>query len=740
VSAERSADLVASLREVVRKHARRYYVDDDPVVSDAEYDRLFRALQTLEDAFPDLRSPTSPTQRVGGVPIDAFEKHEHPKPLLSLSNAFDGAELREWYARCQRQLADAFGTTEPAVVAELKIDGLAVALTYDHGTLEVAATRGDGETGEDITHNIRTVPRIPLRLPAGEHAPSPPERMEVRGEVFMRKSEFDALNDRLAQSGETPFANPRNAAAGSLRQLDPSVTARRPLSFFAYSLGPTTAADLPDTHYATLDRIGALGLPLEAHTQRFTSLDALVDFCEGWAARRDTLDYEIDGVVVKIDRFDYQEALGAISNAPRWAVAYKFPAREATTRLKGIVVNVGRTGAIKPEAVLEPVGIGGVTVSQATLHNEDYIRDRDIRIGDTVVVKRAGDVIPQVIAPVPEARPEASGTVAHRTPPQITATLPVQPRARVGTTAATSRVRFQPFPQSGSGRHRPLPGPPRWSMPTACPACGSSLVRLPDEADVYCLNTECPAQFKRLVEHFVQRDAMDVEGLGERVAHQLVDETDVATLADLYRLSVDDLTPLEGFAEKSAQNLVDAIDASRNRPLRRLLYGLGIRHVGKTVAASIVEHFASLEDLAQATRDDLLAIDGIGPAIAESVMDWFAVDANRHLVDDLRAAGVNTTRTDAEAPDSQDVARPLDGLTVVLTGSLPDLTRREATDRIEAAGGRVTSSVSGATDALVVGDRPGSKVDQAQQRGVPIVSIDTPEAFDALVEEGLPEA
>jgi DNA ligase (NAD+) len=277
-------------------------------------------------------------------------------------------------------------------------------------------------------------------------------------------------------------------------------------------------------------------------------------------------------------------------------------------------------------------------------------------------------------------------------------------------------------------------------MPTACPACGSSLVRLPDEADVYCLNTECPAQFKRLVEHFVQRDAMDVEGLGERVAHQLVDETDVATLADLYRLSVDDLTPLEGFAEKSAQNLVDAIDASRNRPLRRLLYGLGIRHVGKTVAASIVEHFASLEDLAQATRDDLLAIDGIGPAIAESVMDWFAVDANRHLVDDLRAAGVNTTRTDAEAPDSQDVARPLDGLTVVLTGSLPDLTRREATDRIEAAGGRVTSSVSGATDALVVGDRPGSKVDQAQQRGVPIVSIDTPEAFDALVEEGLPEA
>ena len=747
ISKERAESLVTSLRSVVRGHAHRYYVHDAPVISDAEYDRLFHTLQRLEAAFPSLKSPTSPTQRVGGPPIEDFEKHAHPKPLLSLSNAFNANDLREWYTRCQRQLAETYGPTDPAVVAELKIDGLAVALTYERGTLDVAATRGDGTVGEDITHNIRTVPRIPLVLPAGpEDAPSAngsrsalPDRMEVRGEVFMRKSEFDALNERLVQNGEAPFANPRNAAAGSLRQLDPSVTAQRPLSFFAYSQGPTTGP-APETHHATLQRLDALGLPLDDHTARFTSMDGLVNFCETWAARRDTLDYEIDGVVVKIDRLDYQDELGAIANAPRWAVAYKFPAREATTRLRGIVVNVGRTGVIKPEAVLDPVGIGGVTVSQATLHNEDYIADRDIRIGDTVVVKRAGDVIPQVIAPVTAARPEERDghQPRHTPPPTYASNVPPRALSQIGTEAILSRVRFRSHHRDASPVASPVAQspspPPRWSMPDACPACGTALVRLPGEADVYCLNTECPAQFKRLVEHFVQRGAMDIEGLGERVAHQLVDAGRVTTLADLYRLTVEDLLPLEGFAKKSAHNLIDAIEKARERPLARLLYGLGIRHVGKTVAASIVEHVASLDALANTTLDDLRSIDGIGPAIAESVVDWFAVPGNQHLVAELQAAGVNTERTEAEAPpeDPSD-ARPLHNQTFVLTGRLPDLSRREAKARIENAGGRVTSSVSGNTDALVVGENPGSKVDQAQQRGVPILSIETIEQFDRLL-------
>ena len=744
VSHARAAELAPVLRSVVRRHAHRYYVQDDPLISDAEYDRLFQALQTLEATFPDVKTPDSPTQRVGGAPIDAFEKHRHPKPLLSLSNAFDATELREWYARCQRQLADDYGDTTPAVVAELKIDGLAVALTYVDGALEVAATRGDGTVGEDITHNIRTVPRIPLVVPPSD-APDVdvPKRMEVRGEVFMRKSEFNALNERLVQTGETPFANPRNAAAGSLRQLDPSITAQRPLSFFAYSRGPSSGPAL-DTHAETLDHLAALGLPMDPHTKRFTSLDALADFCTSWAERRDTLDYEIDGVVVKIDRLDYQASLGAIANAPRWAVAYKFPAREATTRLAGIVVNVGRTGVIKPEAVLDPVGIGGVTVSQATLHNEDYIRDRDIRIGDTVVVKRAGDVIPQVIAPVTGARANgASDPPRPGKPPRLTSGIPFRPREHVGTWAPhrLHRIRrsISDAPRITSQRAEETYEPPRWAMPASCPACGTSLVRLPGEADVYCLNTECPAQFKRLVEHFVQRGAMDVDGLGERVAHQLVDEGLVTTLADLYRLSVDDLLPLEGFAEKSARNLVEAIDAARHRPLHRLLYGLGIRHVGQTVAADIVQHVSSLDALMEVTMDDLLAIDGIGPAIAESVVDWCSVPGNQHLVAELKDAGVNTERTDAEAPpEEREAELPLADRTLVLTGRLPNRTRSDAKRDLESAGARVTSSVSGNTDAVIAGENPGSKVAKARDRGVAVVQIDTPDAFDALLSEGLP--
>ncbi len=687
LSREEAASLVERLREVVRGHDHRYYVQDDPLIADAEYDRLYRHLQTLERTFPSLQSPDSPTQRVGGEPIDDFEKHRHPEPLLSLSNAFDRTELREWYERCQRGLSDRFGAVEPALVAELKIDGVAMALTYEEGRLSVAATRGDGTVGEDVTHNIRTVHRIPLRIPAGSENGRPcPEHIEVRGEVFMRKSEFEALNERLVEEGEQPFANPRNAAAGTLRQLDPQVVAQRPLSFFAFAVGPISD-DEPSSHSDVLDLLDGLGLPRETHTERFDQLTPLLDFCEGWVERRDSLDYEVDGVVVKIDRHDYREELGTIADAPRWAVAFKFPAREATTTLTDIEVNVGRTGAINPEAVLDPVEVGGVTVSQATLHNEDYIRDRDIRVGDTVVVKRAGDVIPQVVRALPDAR---------------------------------------------TGDEEP------WSFPEECPACGTELVRLPDEADHFCPNSECPAQFKRLVEHFVQRDAMDIEGLGERLSHRLVDIGLIDTLADIYRIETSDLIPLEGFAEKSAQNLVEAIEASKDRPLSRLLFALGIQHVGKTVAETIVAHYPSMSALMEASVEALNAIDGIGPTIAESIVDWFAVQKNRDLVRDLASEGVNVDRQPHEAPSASAEDLPLAEVTVVLTGSLPERTRSEASEAIEQAGGNVTSSVSGNTDLLVAGDNPGSKLRDAREEDAQVLEIDSPEQFDRLLREGPP--
>ena len=492
MSREEARRLIERLREVIRHHDHRYYVLDAPVITDAEYDALYAQLEQFEAAFPELVTPDSPTQRVGGEPIDAFERVEHPEQLLSLGNAFDADALREWYARCQRGLASAFGEEmAPALTAELKIDGLAVALTYETGRLVRGATRGNGRVGEDITHNIRTIRRIPLQIPVGaDNGRTPPDRIEVRGEVFMRKSEFEALNEGLVEQGETPFANPRNAAAGSLRQLDPSITAQRPLSFFAYGTGPVTNGDLPEYQHDVLGWLDQFGLPVNPHAERFDDIERVVAFCERWAERRDSLDYEIDGVVVKIDRFDQQDELGVTAKEPRWAIAYKFPAREAMTRLNDIIVNVGRTGVIKPEAMLEPVHIGGVTVSQATLHNEDYIQERDICIGDRVVVKRAGDVIPQVVRPVTEARTGDEET---------------------------------------------------WTFPSTCPACGSEIVRLEGEADYYCLNTDCPAQFIRLVEHFVSRDAMDIEGLGEKVAVQLVEVGLVNSLADLYRLEVEDL-------------------------------------------------------------------------------------------------------------------------------------------------------------------------------------------------------
>lgn len=663
------------LRALLHEHAYRYYVLDAPVIADAEYDRLLRALQQIEALHPGLITPESPTQRVGGEPLEAFVKVEHPEPLLSLANAFSPEELRAWYERACRGLAARLGEeVRPGLVAELKIDGLAVALTYEGGRLALGATRGNGRVGEDVTEHVRTIGAVPLRIPppgaARTLSGGAPERIEVRGEVYLAKSRFERLNEALAEAGERTFANPRNAAAGSLRQLDPRITAGRGLAFFAYAVGPVEG-EAPASQREALELLAGLGFPVNEHIAYLDDIEGVIGYALAWAERRDTLDYEIDGVVVKIDRRDFQEALGAVANAPRWAVAFKFPAREATTRLSEIQLNVGRTGVVKPLALLEPVHIGGVTVQKATLHNADYILGRDIRVGDRVVVKRAGDVIPQVIGPIPEAR--------------------------TGEEVA-------------------------WEPPTHCPACGEPLVRLEGEADTYCVSAACPAQLKRLVEHFAGRNAMDIVGLGERVAQQLVDARLVRRLDDLYRLGMDDLLGLEGFKEKKAENLLAGLEASRRRPLGRLVFALGIRHVGEAVGALLAAHFESLEALAEASPEALEGIDGIGPRIAESVADWFAHAPNRETVAGLRERGVNTARL-PEEPVAE-ASGALSGTVFVLTGTLPSLTRAEARGLIVAAGGRVSGSVSAQTDYVVAGEAAGSKLARAQELGIEVIDED----------------
>jgi DNA ligase (NAD+) len=541
----------------------------------------------------------------------------------------------------------------------------------------VGATRGNGTTGENVTAHVRTIRTLPLAVPGG------PARFEVRGEAYMKRSTFERLNERLVAAGERPLANPRNGAAGSLRQLDPSVTARRRLDFLCYGVGYVEGEAPQEGQGGTLDWLAALGFPVLSEDEdpprravfdgsTGDPIEQAVAFATRWAERRDDLDFEIDGVVVKVDRFDLQRRLGAVANAPRWAIAYKFPAREATTTLRDIEQNVGRTGVVKPLAILEPVEVGGVTVSKATLHNRDYILGRDIRLGDRVVVKRAGDVIPAVVGPVLEAR-------------------------------------------EGD--------PPGYAEPAVCPSCGSALVRLPDEADIRCVSSACPAQLIRLVEHFAQRTAMDVVGLGERAAILFVEEGFIRSLPDIYRLPerADEVVALERFAEKKAQNLFDSIEASRHRPLRRLVFGLGIRHVGEATAAALVERFASLDALATASAEDLLAVHGIGPEIAESVAAWFAREDNRATVRELVELGVNVNRLPEEEVVAGEASPGVAGRTFVLTGSLPTLTREEAKARILAAGGKVSGSVSTRTDFVVSGEASGSKLDRARELGVPVM-------------------
>jgi DNA ligase (NAD+) len=639
----------------------RYYVLDDPDISDAEYDRLLRELKELEAEHPELRTPDSPTRRVGAEPSEKFDKVRHLAPMFSLDNAFDADELAAWQKRNSRIVAE---VETGGYMAELKIDGTAIALLYEDGVLVRGATRGNGHLGENITPNVRTINDVPLRL---RESDTPiPSRLEIRGEVYMTLSGFERLNERRATEGESTFANPRNAAAGSLRQLDPSVTAARPLHFFGFQiqLDPDAGDALPvATQADVLDVLAGWGVPTNPNREPCSTLDDVVAFADRAEADRPELDYEIDGVVVKVLPLRLWPELGIVGERePRWAIAYKFAPDLVTTRLEEIRINVGRTGSLNPYAVLEPVEIGGATVKLATLHNFEDIERKGLMNGDVVLVKRAGDVIPQVVAPVTEER------TGDETP-------------------------FQP--------------------PTECPACGTPVERPEDEVTVYCPNSSCPGRIYWGIVHFVSQGAMDIRGLGERTVQQLLDEGRVDDFADLYALDKDELLDLEGFGEISADNLLESIEASKEQPLHRLLIALGIRHVGGHAAGIIARKYEDMDALMEADPEALAAIHGIGETTASALSTFLGEPRNRRLIERLAEAGVNM-----EEPVERAESQAFDGLTFVVTGTLPTLSRKDAKAFIEQRGGRVTGSVSGNTDYLVVGQEPGSKLDKARELGV----------------------
>lgn len=654
------------LRGEIHYHNYRYHVLDSPIISDYEYDRLLAELVQIEKEHPEWVTPDSPTQRAGAAPAERFTKVEHPAPILSLGNAFDEGGVREWFERIARLEAS---VTQADFIVEPKIDGLTVVLHYREGKFVLGATRGDGEVGEDITPNLRTVRAVPLSIPISQGGPQPPEWLVVRGEVFITLKDFAALNMRLEEAGEKTYLNPRNTAAGSLRQLDPAITVSRPLTLLTYDIIATNGR-IPATHSELLAYLGELGFPV-VESVHCRSLDDALRVYAGWRDGRDRIPYEADGVVIKLNSIDLANALGVVGKDPRGAIAFKFPAREVTTRLLGIGVNVGRTGVLTPYAILEPVNIGGVIVKQATLHNFDYIQEKDIRIADRVAVKRAGDVIPYVIGPILEAR---TGAETVFTPPQT------------------------------------------------CPACGQAVEHFTGEVAWYCVNAACPAQLIRNVEHFVSRGAMDIVGLGIKIVEQLVAVGLVHDVADLYSLKMGDLLDLEGFADKKAENLLQSIAASKSQPLQRVITALGIRGVGEVVAADLARRYRDLGELSQATLGELQTLSGIGPNIAQAIVDWFARPANQRVLAKLHAAGV--------WPVAQPVAaegagpQPLAGQTFIITGTLSGFTREEAKDFIEAHGGKVTDSVSKKTSYLVVGENPGSKLDKAKALGVPILDED----------------
>lgn len=655
---------IEALRQTIGYHNYRYHVLDDPVISDYEFDRLYAELRALESEYPQLITPDSPTQRVGSQAVQKFTKVRHPAPILSLSNAFSADDVRAWFARLVR-LDERAASAE--FVVEPKIDGLSVVLHYAAGAFIQGATRGDGELGEDVTSNLRTVHSIPLRIPVDPGGPPPPASLVVRGEVYMNIKDFEELNRRLEEAGEKTYLNPRNTAAGSLRQLDPALTASRPLNLLAYQV---IAADgpIPDRQWDLLTYLRRLGFPVTPTATFHESLESAISECLSWSDRRDSLPFEVDGMVIKINDLALARDLGFVGKDPRGAIAFKFPAREVTTTLREIGVNVGRTGVLTPYAVLEPVDIGGVIVKQATLHNFDYIAEKDIRVGDRVRVKRAGEVIPYVIGPVEGAR---------------------------------------------SGGEVP------YAPPAACPVCGEPAEQLKGEIYLFCVNSACPAQLIRNLEHFVSRGAVDIVGLGIRIVEQLVASDLVKDVADLYTLRRDDLLALEGFAEKKADNLLAAIQASRSRPLARWITALGIRGVGEVMAADLARRFIDLDALAAASTTELMQIEGVGPNTAQAIVDWFARDANRRVIEKLRSSGV-WPRAEAAAPAST-ADLPLSGLTFVITGTLPSLSREQAKAFIQEHGGKVTDSVSKKTGYVVAGEAPGSKLEKARSLGVPVL-------------------
>jgi DNA ligase (NAD+) len=674
------AKRAALLREQLHHHAHRYYVLDAPTVPDAEYDRLFRELQTIEAQQPELLTPDSPTQRVGGKAVDGFASVRHAVPMLSIRTETDteasGAE--NFDARIRRELS--LDESAPLVdyVAELKFDGLAMSLRYEHGALVQAATRGDGETGEDVTHNIRTIGQIPLRLNSvSTRDVDVPAVLEVRGEVYMRRDDFEALNERQRQriaageKNEKTFVNPRNAAAGAVRQLDPHIAAQRPLSFFAYGLGEITPADQGgpsfETHGDVLHALKAWGFPVASQTEVVSGAAGLVSFHQRMGAMRDQLPFDIDGVVYKVNRLDWQRQLGFVTREPRWAVAHKYPAQEQLTTVLAIDVQVGRTGKLTPVAKLAPVFVGGVTVTNATLHNELEARRKDVRVGDTVVVRRAGDVIPEVVSVLPEKR---------------------------------------------------LQDAQLFTMPTHCPVCGSVAVREEDEADHRCSGgLYCSAQRKQAILHFAHRRAVDIEDLGDKLVDQLVDQGLVHSLPDLYRLDLNQLIALDRMAEKSATNVLASVDKSKQTTLPRFLFGLGIRHVGETTAKDLARHFGTLDAIMGATLEQLLQVRDVGPVVAQSVRTFFDQPHNRDVVAQLRDCGVHWEEGEPNAM----ATLPLMGQTFVLTGTLPTLSRDEAKDMLEAAGAKVAGSVSKKTHYVVAGAEAGSKLEKAQALGVPVL-------------------
>jgi len=659
-AAETPRTQIERLRREIEHHDHAYYVLDAPVIPDAEYDRIFRELQALEARHPELITADSPTQRVGAEPLAAFGQVAHRVPMLSLNNAFDEDEVRAF----DRRVCEGLAVDAVDYACEPKFDGLAVTLAYEHGRFVRGATRGDGATGEDVTANLRTLKSLPLRLVC-DH---PPALLEVRGEVLMLRRDFEALNARQREAGEKTFVNPRNAAAGSLRQLDPRNTAARPLAFFAYGLGACEGIDLPVRHSAVLDLLAVLGLPVTRERTVAHGPDALLAYYAAIGARRETLPYDIDGVVYKVDLLAQQEALGFVSRAPRYAVAHKYPAQEATTTVESIDVQVGRTGAITPVARLVPVFVGGVTVTNATLHNEDEVQRKDVRVGDTVVVRRAGDVIPEVVRVLTDAR-------------------------------------------SGD--------PARFAMPAQCPVCGSAVVRGEDEAVSRCSGgLYCPAQRKQALLHFASRRALDIDGLGEKLVDQLVDGGLVQTPADLFRLDQATLVALERMGEKSAEKLVAALAVSRATTLARFIYGLGIRNVGESTARDLAGHLGSLDRLIEADEARLQTVPDVGPVVAASIASFFAEPHNREVVQALREAGVHWPDVTPVESASTGV---LAGKVLVLTGTLPGMTRDAAKAEIEAAGGRVSASVSKKTDFVVAGDEAGSKLERARALGVTIV-------------------